>query len=181
MAPMGRQLRSKEDGGTMEKYVTGREDTWKNGVESIMREIGELRREMRETRSELEKVKEQLAEEIKIGREERREEREEWKKEKEIIDRKLTDLEWINERMERQNRKKNVIIKGLTKKEEMAEQDIEKYIGETLKIKVRIKKASEIKTKEKNKWIIAQMDELGAEERSDGEKEESGKRSENRR
>lgn len=77
MAPMGRQLRSKGDGGTMEKYVTGREDTWKNGVESIIREIGELRREMRETRSELEKAKEQLAEEIKIGREERREEREE--------------------------------------------------------------------------------------------------------
>lgn len=152
MAPMGRQLRSKEDGGTMEKYVTGREDTWKNGVESI-REIGELRKEMRETRSELEKVKEQLAEEIKIGREERREEREEWKKEKEIIERRLTDLEWINERMERQNRKKNIIIKGLTEKEEMAEQDIEKYIGETLKIKVRIKKASEIKTKEKDKWM----------------------------
>lgn len=41
-------------------------------------------------------------------------------------------MEWINERMERQNRKKNIIIKGLTKKEEMAEQDIEKYIGETL-------------------------------------------------
>lgn len=91
MAPMGRQLRSKEDGGTMEKYVTRRKDTWKNGVESIIREIGELRREMRET-SELEKVKEQLAEEIKIGREERREE-EEWKKEKEIIERKLTDLD----------------------------------------------------------------------------------------
>lgn len=61
-------------------------------------------------------------------------------------------------RMERQNRKKNIIIKGLNEEKKMEEKDIEKYIEEALEIKVRIKKVSEIKTKGKKKWRIAELE-----------------------
>lgn len=61
-------------------------------------------------------------------------------------------------RMERQNRKKNIIIKGLNEEKKMEEKDIKKYIEEALEIKVRIKKVSEIKTKGKKKWRIAELE-----------------------
>lgn len=60
--------------------------------------------------------------------------------------------------MERQNRKKNIIIKGLNEEKKMEEKDMEKYIEEALEIKVRIKKVSEIKTKGKKKWRIAELE-----------------------
>lgn len=154
MAPTGKQSRSKGDGGTLEKYVAAGEDTWKSGLERIIREIGELRRDMR---SELETVKVQLAEERRIREEERKKERKVWKEEKKIIEKRLIDLKWINERIKRQNRK-NIIIKGLNKEKVMGEQKIEKYIEESLKIEIKIKKVSEIKTKGKNKWMIAELD-----------------------
>lgn len=58
-------------------------------------------------------------------------------------------MEWMNEKMKRQNRKKNIIIKGLNEGKRMVEQDVEKYIKEILRIEARIKKMSEIKTKGK--------------------------------
>lgn len=125
IALTGRQLRPKTDRGTIEKYVVGGENEWKNGLEKILREIGEWRRETRE----------QLMEE--------RKKKEEWRAQKKAIEKRLVDLEWKNEKTERQNRKNNIIIKGLKEEHEMVEQDIEKYIEEILKIEVRIKKVSE--------------------------------------
>lgn len=66
-------------------------------------------------------------------------------------------MEWMNEKMERQNRKK-IIIKGLSEGKRMVEQNVEKYIEETLRIEVRIKKMSEIKTKGKNNWMLAELE-----------------------
>lgn len=58
-------------------------------------------------------------------------------------------MEWINERMERQNRKKNIIIKGLSEGKRMVKQDVDKYIEEALRIEVRIKKVNETKQRER--------------------------------
>lgn len=67
-------------------------------------------------------------------------------------------MEWINEKTERQNRKKNIIIKGLDVDKVREKMDLEKYIEEALKIEVKIKRVNEIKTKEKRKWMIAELD-----------------------
>lgn len=155
MAPPGRQARVKGDEGAMEKYVAGGEDGWKNGLERIIKEIGDLRSEMK---GELEMMKEQMREERRIREEERRKEKEEWSEEKKIIEKRLTDLEWMNERVDRQNRKKNIIIKGLSEGKKMVEQDVEKFIEEALRIEVKIKRVSEIKTKGKNKWMLAELE-----------------------
>lgn len=117
-------------------------------IGKILREIGEWRRETRE----------QLMEERRLREEEKRKKKEEWRAEKNAIEKRLVDLEWKNEKTERQNRRKNIIIKGLKEEHEMVEQDIEKYIEEILKIEVRIKKVSEIRMKEKNKWRIAELE-----------------------
>lgn len=74
---------------------------------------------------------------------EERKKKEEWRAQKKAIEKRLVDLEWKNEKTERQNRRNNIIIKGLKEEHEMVEQDIEKYIEEILKIEVRIKKVSE--------------------------------------
>lgn len=36
MMPTGRQTRPKGEGGTMEKFVVGGEEAWKNGLEKIL-------------------------------------------------------------------------------------------------------------------------------------------------
>lgn len=90
MAPAGRQARIKGDGTTIEKYVVGGEDIWKNGLERIIKEIKALRNEMS---GYLKTMKKQLREERKIREEERRKEREEWSEEKKIIQKRLTNLE----------------------------------------------------------------------------------------
>lgn len=89
-----------------------------------------MKSELGTMRGEIEKVEEQLAEEKRAREEKGRKKREEWRREKEIIEKRITNLEWINER---QTRKKNIIIKGLKEEHATTERQIEKYIGQHLK------------------------------------------------
>lgn len=86
-------------------------------------------------------------------------EREEWKQKKKTIEKRLENLDWINEVAERKSKKWNIIIKKMNWEKKATEQEVEKAIEEKLKFKVEIKKkVGEIKISEKKKWVTAELD-----------------------
>lgn len=58
-------------------------------------------------------IKKELIEERMARKKEREKNDKIWKEEKKQLKRRITELEWINEKRESENRKKNVVIKGV--------------------------------------------------------------------
>lgn len=146
--------KSKGEEKTMEKYVTG-EDMWRKGLEKIIREIEEMRREMRE---EMERMKEQITEERREREEERKKEREEWKNEKQSLDRRIATMEWINEKKEREERRNNIIIKGMKWERENLKQEVTEFLEDNLKVKVKIGKIRKIRQYEGRNLVMAELE-----------------------
>lgn len=166
MAPMaGRQTtgrnKSRGEERSLEKYVGKRGEM---GERMILIEIGEIRKdvkkEMVRVKEEMEKINEQMQEESKVREKERRKEKEEWKKEKGILERRITELEWINERKERAERRNNNVIKGRNWGVERLEQEIEGFVKEALvkEIEVVVKKASRIKLRGNESAVIVEIE-----------------------
>lgn len=168
MAPAGRSTGSKNkakgEDNVMDKYMIGGEELWKRGIEKIlaeMEEMEEMRNEMREERKEMrremKKMMDQLAEQRRAREEERSKEREEWLQEKRALEERIRNLEWINEKKERKNRKNKIVIKGVKWRKEISEREVEKCIEDKLKLKVEIKETNRILTREDRSIVIAEI------------------------
>lgn len=75
------------------------------------------------------------------------------------MEKRITELKWINERQERKNRKNNIVIKGADLKLEKLKQEVEEYIKECLKVEVMVKKASKIRVGKRKNVVIAEIEE----------------------
>ncbi|XP_070162472.1 golgin subfamily A member 6-like protein 22 [Polyergus mexicanus] len=160
MAPMsGKQTvsksKSKGEEKSLDKYITGGEEIWRRGLEKIIMEIEVLRKEMRE---EMEGMKEQMIEKRKAREEERKREKEEWRREKKILEKRIVALEWINEKKERKDKKNDIVIKGVNWEREKLEQEVEKYIKDSLKVNIVVKKANRIELNGNRNLVIAEID-----------------------
>lgn len=116
----------------------------------------EMREERKETRREMEKLMDQLAEERRAREEERSKEREEWSQEKRALEERIRNLEWLNEKKERENRKNRIVIKGVEWRKEISEREVEEFIEEKLRLKVEIKEMSRIFLREDRSIVIAE-------------------------
>lgn len=104
----------------MEKWIGSEEKCTKN-MEKVYKEIGELRKQMElmyikmqdNFAEQIVTIKQELIEERMARKEERERNDKMWKEEKKQLERRIAELEWINEKRERENRKKNVVIKGV--------------------------------------------------------------------
>lgn len=113
---------------------------------------------MEKIRKEMKKIKEQRIEERKEAEERR--EREECSKEKGMLERRIVELEWINKRKERNERKNNIVIKGVSWMTENLKQEITKYIKDNIEIDVEIKRTNKIEVRGGKKIIIAEINKL---------------------
>jgi len=117
---------------SLEKYVTGGDEAWKASLERLIKEIEGLRKEVREEgvkmkeqmveetarmkrqmMEEMAEIKVQMMEEWRAGEEERRKQGEEWKQERETLKKRIEELEDVNERRERKERRNNIVIRGV--------------------------------------------------------------------
>lgn len=78
-------------------------------------------------------------------------------KRKRKLERRIAELEWINERKERNERKSNIVIKGVSWKTENLKQEITEYIKENIKVNVEIKRANKIEVRGSKEIIIAEI------------------------
>lgn len=72
--------------------------------------------------------------------------------------RRIRELEWMNEKREREERKNNIIIKGVGWENGIIAQKVCEYIKENLKIEVGVKRAYKVKTKENKSIVCASLD-----------------------
>lgn len=101
-------------------------------------------------------IRKELIEE-RMAREEEREKNDKiWKEEKKQLKRRITELEWINEKRESENRKKNIVIKGVRWETGKIKQEVNKFMKENLD--VMMKKVYKLKTKENKEIIVAELD-----------------------
>lgn len=146
--------KDKEEEGEMEKYITGREKIWKKILEKIFMEIEEMRKEMRKN---MEEMRGKMYEERKRREEDRRRKKKECKKEKEKLVKRILDLEWINERNERKERKINIVIKRINWQMENVEHEVENFIRDSIKVNLGVKKVSRISTRENKSMVPAEL------------------------
>jgi len=165
--PTGSKNKPKEK--TLENFGMSRDseaDTERK-IEGIMRAckdetVTEMKEHltmvMEEIRNEMmEEIKKQMIEERKERAEERKREREEWSKEKGMLERRIAELEWFNERKERNERRNNIVIRGVSWKTENLEQEITEYIKENIEVNVEIKRAKKIEVRGSKEIIIAEI------------------------
>lgn len=149
----------------MEKWIGSEEKCTKN-MEKIFKEMGELRKQMELMYT---KMQENFAEQIATIRKElieermaRKEERERndkmWKEEKKQLEWRIAELKWINEKRERENRKKNVMIKGVRWETGKIEQEMNKFIKGNLDVEIAAKKVYKLKIKENKEIVVAELD-----------------------
>lgn len=115
---------------SLDRY-TGAEDIWRKGIEKIITVIEEMRRGMRR---EMEKMKERLVEEGRAREEERRREKEEWMEEKRIVEERMENLEWIDERKEREAGRNEIVAKGVKWEKERIEQEVAEFVEKIIKV-----------------------------------------------
>ena len=156
----------KEGGGAMEKYVEGRESGkaappggGRGEGESARKEtVGDLERARERMfgkyMAEIEKWREEMKEERRLWEQERKRERAEWEMERKILESRLRELEMREERRERENKKKNIVIRGGQWKEGEGEKEVEEFIKENLKVEVEVKEAWKIRMKNGGEEIV---------------------------
>lgn len=89
--------------------------------------------------------------------EDRRRKKEECKKEKEKLVKRISDLEWINEKIERKERKINIVIKRINWQMENVEHEVENFIRDSIKVNLGVKKVSRISTRENKSMVLAEL------------------------
>lgn len=99
----------------------------------------------------------ELAEERKTRKEGLEKERETAKKEKKQIEERIRSVKCRNGRKEREERKKNIIIKGMELKSEDSTKELTEYFRENLKISVETGKVRVIRAQEERNIIWAEM------------------------
>lgn len=150
----------------MEKYVEGREGGkaappggGSGEGEPVRKEtVGELERVMERMfgkyMAEIEKWREEMKEERRSWEQERKRERAEWEMERKRLENRLRELEIREERRERENKKKNIVIRGGQWKEGEGEKGVEEFIRENLKVEVEVKEAWKIGMKSGGEEIV---------------------------
>lgn len=173
--PLGRPPGSKNKpkaGSSIEKFLEG-DTAMAKTIDKVLKEIEELRKqfsvrmdkmegEMRENRNtylnEIMTLRKEMEEERKIRdtrEEEFRKEREEWKEEKKEMNDRIKSLEMSNEKSDRERRKKNIVISGVTFNETNCKGESSEFLKEKLNIDVCVKRAHSIKTKNSSLTIIS--------------------------
>lgn len=158
----GNRSRQRGEENEIDKYMIGGEEVWKKGFGKIMEMIEELKGEMK---GELEKWKEEVGrmnEQLMIERrereEERRKEKEEWIRERRILEERIKNLEWINEKKDKGERRNRIVIRGVKWRKEKLEQEIVEFIRNKLKVNIGIKKAYMMGQREDRSITIAELD-----------------------
>lgn len=116
-----------------------------------------------QTTSEMDSIKDMMKEilgEIKGMRQEFKEEVKQLKKENENLYKKITSLENRVRMIENENRKDNIVIKGLTTKKQgqLQCEDIENFIANKLKTNVKILSVTEIKQKTDQQMVVVKCE-----------------------
>lgn len=153
------------EGSTIEKWIGSEEKCTKN-MEKICKEIEELRKQMEVMHTKMQEnfteqiatIRNELIEERMVRKEERERNDKMWKEEKKQLERKIAELEWINEKRERENRKKNVVIKGVKWETRKIEQKVNKFMKENLDVEETAKKVYKVKIKENKEIVVTELE-----------------------
>lgn len=70
----------------------------------------------------------------------------------------IAELEWINERRERADRKNNIVIREVNWDTEKLEQAVEELSKENLAVEVKVKKTNKIRLSKSKNIVIAKLD-----------------------
>lgn len=146
----------------MESFGVGKgtESEMEKKIEKMMRTLkDDIVREMGENIEKcMEIMRREMQEERKKREEEWREEKKKWEEEKEELQRRIARLEMDQERRERERRKKNVVIKGISCEKTKIEEGVESFIQEKLGVEVRIERAHAIRVDEGKQIIVATVE-----------------------
>lgn len=107
--------------------------------------FGNLRKEIKEERKEWEQMIKQ--------------EREKWRKEKENILQRVEKLEWEKEKKDREERRKNIIIKEIKFEERDLKKETENFLTAKLKVDIKIRNAHKGRGRNGNKIVLVKLEE----------------------
>lgn len=102
----------------------------------------------------------ELMTEIKLMREKHESERVEWQKEKEELNERIKRLEYDKERKEREEKRRNIVIKGASFENDNLIDNIREFIKEKVKVEAKVNKAFNIRTRDNKKITIAQLESI---------------------
>lgn len=119
----------------------------------MMREIKELREDLQRK----DEIAAQMMQEIKQLRLDSKKHQENWDKERTRIDDKINKLEMLTEKNEKEKRKLNVVIKGLSPTQLQQQSELEKLFHEKMGIEYKIKKTAVIGREVGKQILLGQM------------------------
>ncbi|CAL1678909.1 unnamed protein product [Lasius platythorax] len=125
-------------------------------LEKVMEKMYERMQEF--IAEQMERIRNEIAENRIAREEERKRDKKMWNEEKEKFRRRIADLEWINEKRERDRRKNNIVIKGVRWVTGNIKKEVKEFVKENLKTEVKVKKAYKIKIEENKTTVIANLD-----------------------
>lgn len=127
-------------------------------IEEMGKEMKEIKTEIQSSRSEVNDTIKKLGEDIRSIKEELIKKEVEWKKEKMEIYREVQDLKTRLEKQEKDNKRNNIIIKGLEiKNPKMAGTEVENFIQNSLQVSVKVRNAFTIGKQEEKKVTVAEI------------------------
>ncbi|XP_036150976.1 golgin subfamily A member 6-like protein 22, partial [Monomorium pharaonis] len=162
--PVSRSKALQDSKAKLDKWISGEEGN-SSHMERIIKEMEYMRNQMEKLKEsimesledQLEKIRKKMEEERRLREAEREREKIEWKREKEELVQRIEELEKTNERKEREARRRNIVIKGVSWKNERVEEEVSKFIKENLKVEVGVEKAFRTRIKEKD-IVIASLE-----------------------
>lgn len=163
---LGTRQKAKEEGKTLEKFLTsGAEEEGDRNMERILREIGEMRKQMDKMQEQMNEnmteqigqLRREMLEERKAREEETQREREMWQEEKKVLEERILELEVINEKKERENRRNNIVIKGADWKPEVSKLEVNEFLKESLKMEVEVQNIRTLNTNRNRKLVIGEV------------------------
>lgn len=115
---------------------------------------------LEEMKNEMIKKQEELMEELKEMRKEMKRKEEKWEEEREQLISRIEILENRQESEEREKKKNNIVVKGLSieNENENVKEKVEEFIKKEMKIETKLTKAMKINIGTKSEMILAQVE-----------------------
>lgn len=133
---------------------------YKTDVEEIEK-MEELKEMIKEMMKEMKKNADELKEEIKEIKHEMRRKEEKWDEEKCQLMKRIETLEFKAEKEEKQKRKNNIIIRGITVEENQVPKGVQDFLSKTLQIEMKIERAYIINKDKHDQIIRAELESWG--------------------
>ncbi|XP_043474887.1 DNA ligase 1-like [Leptopilina heterotoma] len=165
---MGRPLGSKNTtnkskDSTLEMFANNKEKVeFQKSMEKMLKSIGsEIKEDLKvQLKDQKEDLIKEWSERLEAREKEWRKEKENWKKEKEELFQRIRRLESDKEKKERENRKLNIVLKGVEFSEEKIEEKVEEFIEKSLNVKINVVNAYVVrknKDDKKGKMVVAKL------------------------